>query len=147
MSHEIIQIHPERYNQTTAEAAVLVEGEIYGNSSVENLANYLLDYNPAMTRSYGIVNAQSELIAVADAAHNVDDEGMRTTRVDHIAVRSDLQRQGLGRTLMKHIAEMAVESGDEVIFLMYLHKAFYIRIGFREREIGLVATPAEILSS
>jgi GNAT superfamily N-acetyltransferase len=96
------------------------------------------DFRPVLDRSLGYVCAfeNEELIGFVNVAW---DGGLHTFLLD-TTVRSDSQRRGIGRELVRHAVALAREAGAEwlhVDFEPHLDE-FYRACGFRETRAGLI---------
>jgi len=84
------------------------------------------------THHYVVAELDGDIVGFAGAAFGPDDSDVQT-----IAVRSDHQRQGLGRRLMRELIDEAVRRGSAHLFLEVRHDnepaiTLYRSLGFEQ---------------
>jgi GNAT superfamily N-acetyltransferase len=96
------------------------------------------DFRRVLDRSLGYVCAfeNRELIGFVNVAW---DGGLHTFLLD-TTVRSDSQRRGIGRQLIRHAVALAREAGAEWLHVDFEPRLeeFYRACGFRETRAGLI---------
>ncbi len=111
----------------------------------KSVANFIDSLGASATDNYALLQAESGLVAAASVIHGLDRGVGNETEVLTIAVRSDLQRQGLGRFLMRHIAREACDHGDTTISLEPIDTQPYLHMGFTGNDMGMRAKVIDLL--
>lgn len=97
-------------------------------------------------RLYTVADRSGKIVAAAE----VDQPEMEDAMVHNIAVQEDEQGHGIGRMLMRRIAERAAENGSEIIHIFPVETGFFEHIGFvtdPDDEAMMLASPEDILSA
>jgi N-acetylglutamate synthase-like GNAT family acetyltransferase len=98
---------------------------------------------------YYTVTDETGLIAAACTSH-LYKEAESITFIWQIAVVQERRGQGWGKTIMQHIANDALEFGDERIELFSTEDKFFEKLGFvavhDQDEMKMAASPSVLLS-
>lgn len=97
----------------------------------------------------GLFDERAAVLAAACISHSPGDAANTTDMVIwSMAVQPEKQRGGLGRLLVQHIAQLAIEHGDALISLDPQEdaKPFYTKLGFTfVEETTMVVDPRTML--
>ena len=101
------------------------------------------EWQPILARSLGWVTARRDGVVVGFV--NVAWDGRSHAFLLDTVVDPSVQRRGVGRTLVKHAADLAREHGVEWLHVDFEPelRRFYERCGFRPTDAGLLALTAE----
>jgi len=99
--------------------------------------------------NYNIADESGELVATAFVEHGKDDDWEPYAEINAFAVRGDRRGKGLGRILLRHVAEQAIKRCDIIVRLTAESESFYMHFGFVEDEFNtstqMHADPSDIL--
>ena len=129
------------------EAAELLLNEVVHKDDGQSvrrgeLRSFISNLDERDHRLYGMFEASGAAVAAADVRHG--DAG--SLSVWHIAVCEARRDEGLGTTFMQHLARVALETGDQSVWVPTSRSDFFEKLGFTKSGENSMSMPAVALA-